>query len=94
MSEQKTQAKILQHLKANNFLAMKTIVMNRAGIPDIIACSPEGRFWAIEVKTPNGRASKLQEWWIDQLQRRQAIAFFAYGYDDYLQKFDNSTIVQ
>ena len=72
---------------------MKTIVMNRAGIPDIIACSPEGRFWAIEVKKPDGRASKLQKWWIKQLQKRKAVAFFAYGYDDYLVKYNNATVI-
>ena len=31
-----------------------------AGIPDIIACI-DGRFYAFEVKTPNGKATKLQD---------------------------------
>jgi hypothetical protein len=30
------------------------------GIADIIACSPEGRFWAIEVKKPGGKPSSDQ----------------------------------
>ena len=93
MSEQKIQAKILQHLKANGFVACKTITMNRAGILDIIACSPEGRYWEIEVKTPKGRASKLQEVRVKQVRANNGIAFIAYGYDDYLQQFNNSTVI-
>ena len=31
-----------------------------AGIPDIIACI-DGRFYAFEVKTPEGRTTKLQD---------------------------------
>jgi hypothetical protein len=67
--------------------------MNRAGILDIIACSPEGRYWEIEVKTLKGRASKLQEVRVKQVRKNNGIAFIAYGYDDYLKQFNNSTVI-
>ncbi len=35
-------------------------IYGTAGIPDIIACI-DGRFYAFEVKTPEGRTTKLQD---------------------------------
>lgn len=94
MKEQYIQTKILKHLKANGFVACKSIVMNRAGILDIIACSPFGKYWEIEVKTPQGVASKLQEARVKKLKENGAVAFIAYGYDDYLVQYHNATIVK
>lgn len=73
---------------------MKTITMNKAGIPDILACSSTGRFWAIEVKTLRGKASRLQLHWIAKLQANGAVAFIAYGWDDFLVQFNNRAIFE
>lgn len=93
MKEQAIQAKILKFLEAKGFVTAKVVTANRAGILDIIACSPEGRYWEIEVKTPDGRASKLQEVRLDKLQKNKAVSFIAYGYEDFLEKFNNRTVV-
>ena len=77
MSEQKLQTKILQYLKDKGYWVFKTVVCNRNGIPDIVGCTREGQAFAIEVKTPIGVVSKLQEWNINQLQESGAIAFVA-----------------
>jgi Holliday junction resolvase len=61
MSEQKVQAKIITYLEANDFYVVKTIVSNKKGVPDLLACSPRGKFVAIEVKYGKNKASKLQE---------------------------------
>lgn len=82
MSEQKVQAKILKWLKSNNYYVFKTVVCNRNGIPDIIGCTPEGRFFAIEVKFGANKASKLQEWNIQEIKQRGGIAFVAYSLDE------------
>ena len=39
---------------------VKVITCNRNGTPDIIACI-DGRFFAFEVKTPNGRVAPIQD---------------------------------
>ena len=50
MKEQDFQKKVMDYLKVKGCYVVKTIVCNRSGIPDIIACY-HGRFIAIEVKT-------------------------------------------
>ena len=63
MLERDIVAAILRHLKAvPRCFAWKThgSAYGAAGLPDIIACI-DGRFVAFEVKTPAGKASKLQE---------------------------------
>jgi len=81
MSESKVQAKILKWLKANDFWVFKTIVCNRNGIPDVIGCTPKGRFFAIEVKFGSKKASKLQAWNISEVNKLGGIAFIAYDLD-------------
>ena len=63
MSEKYITNKILKYLKTvPGCFAWKEHggIYGTAGVPDIIACV-NGRFVAFEVKTPSGRATKLQE---------------------------------
>jgi len=90
MNEQAIQKKIITHLEANGFVVVKIITANRAGIPDIIACSPEGQSWAVEVKQEKGRLSKLQQVWLDRFKRNNAVAFCCYGWQDYLRQFSQA----
>lgn len=77
MSEQTIQSKIIKWLEKEGFYVIKTITCNRAGVPDIIACAPGGLFVAIEVKTPTGRVSKLQEVHVRKINYTGGIAFIA-----------------
>ena len=74
MSESKLQAKIIKLLEKHGFYVVKTIVSNKKGVPDILACSPKGRFVAIEVKYGRNKASKLQEYNIRLIQANQGLA--------------------
>ncbi len=78
MSEQLIQGKILTWLKANEYYVFKTIRCNRAGIPDIVGCTPWGQFFAIEVKYGKNKTSKLQDWNIFKIKETGGIAFVAY----------------
>lgn len=78
MSEAKLQTKILKYLKLEGYWVIKTILCNRNGIMDIIACSPRGRFVGIEVKWGNGKPSKLQEYNIAEVTKRNGVAFIAW----------------
>jgi len=86
MSEQKEQAKVLKWLKNNGYWVFKTIECNRAGIMDIIACSPTGKFVGIEMKYGSGKASKLQSWNILEVAKRGGTAFVAWSLEEVKEK--------
>lgn len=63
MAEKEIVAKILRYLKTvPSCFAWKEHggMYGTAGIPDIIACI-DGQFYAFEVKTPQGKTTKLQD---------------------------------
>lgn len=78
MSEAKLQAKIIKWLEDNGYYVVKTIVSNKKGVPDILACSPKGRFVAIEVKFGVNKASMLQEYNLKRIRERGGISILAY----------------
>ena len=59
MKEQAIQAKIIKWLEKEGYWTVKTIQCNKKGVPDILACSPEGRFVAIEVKAGRNKPSEI-----------------------------------
>ena len=59
------------------------------GISDIIACSPEGTFCAIEVKKPGGKASPDQLEFLERVRAYGGIGILAYSLDDVLTAFEN-----
>jgi hypothetical protein len=82
-SEQSIQTKIMQYLKSRNIFAVKTIVTNRAGTPDILAIHPrDGKFLAIEVKTQKGVLSPLQVRCLSQIQAAGGTAIVARSLED------------
>lgn len=76
--ETAVQTKILDWLKAHGFWAIKVIVSSHAGTMDIIACSPKGRFCGVEVKYGSGAPSPLQKHHIEEVKKRNGIAFVAW----------------
>ena len=92
MSESKLQAKVLKWLKANNFWVFKTIVCNRNGIMDVIACAPTGRFVGIELKWGNGRPSPLQVYNIDEVKKRNGIAFLAWDLETVMKELKDEIL--
>lgn len=54
------------------------------GISDIIACSPSGRFVAIEVKKKGGKVSDEQLAFLASVRQRGGLALLAYSVDDVL----------
>lgn len=82
MSEQQIQKRILDHLaKLPNTWSVKVISANKNGVPDILACV-NGKFVAIEVKTPTGRVSPLQEYQINRINNSGGLAAVARSVDD------------
>jgi hypothetical protein len=52
-----------------------------AGVPDVICCL-DGQFFAFEVKTPEGRLTKLQEHTIQRIKDAGGHAFVVRSVDD------------
>lgn len=52
-----------------------------AGVPDVICCL-DGRFFAFEVKTPEGRLTNLQEHTIQRIKDAGGHAFVVRSVDD------------
>jgi len=81
MDEQQIQAKILKYLKSIGAYTIKTIVSNRKGIPDIIACI-DGNFYAFEIKTNKGKVSPLQEYELSKIKRAGGISSLVRNVED------------
>ena len=50
------------------YYVIKLINTNKSGIPDLIAIPPNSDVLFVEVKTANGKLSKLQEFRIKELE--------------------------
>ena len=61
MKEQQIQSKRIKELEDEGYYVIKLINTNKNGIPDLIAIPPNSDVLFIEVKGPNGKVSKLQE---------------------------------
>ena len=61
MKESILQHKIIKDLEARGYLVIKTIVLSKAGFPDIFAFR-NGKTLFIEVKTATGIQSELQKY--------------------------------
>jgi hypothetical protein len=48
-----------------------------AGFPDVAGLTPDGQFWALELKTAKGRISPTQKNWIEKIKQSNGIAEIA-----------------
>jgi hypothetical protein len=55
-----------------------------AGFPDLAGLTPDGQFWALELKTAKGRVSPDQERWIENIKKSKGIAEVARNPSDVL----------
>lgn len=75
------QHQILRYLSGLGAYTSKTIVGNKNGIPDIIACL-NGTYIAIEVKAKDKDATELQKYNIDKINKAGGIAFVAHSVEE------------
>jgi hypothetical protein len=92
--EKHIQRAILEYLWATGIMAFKFnnvgikkpdgsyIPSGCKGVSDILGILPGGRFLAIEVKRPGGKATQLQQQFIDNVNDKKGLAFIAYSVDD------------
>lgn len=95
--EKETQKAILEWLKANRIFSWRNntqgrIVQTKAGAimsgsfskgsADILGCLPNGRFLAIEVKSPGGKISAEQQNFIDSVRRNGGVGLIVTTVDE------------
>lgn len=68
MTEQQIQAKRIKQLESAGYYVIKLIKTNKNGIPDVMAIPPGVNVIFSEIKKPNGKVSKLQEYRLKELQ--------------------------
>lgn len=68
MKEQQIQSKRIKELEAEGYYVIKLINTNKNGIPDLIAIPPNSDVLFVEVKKPDGKLSKLQEFRLKELK--------------------------
>jgi len=69
MTEQQIQSKRIKQLEADGYYVLKLIKTNKNGIPDLLAIPPDCPVLFSEVKKPNGKLSKLQEYRLKELNK-------------------------
>jgi hypothetical protein len=69
MTEQQIQSKRIKQLEAEGYYVLKLIKTNKNGIPDLLAIPPDCPVLFSEVKKPNGKLTKLQEYRLKELNK-------------------------
>jgi hypothetical protein len=68
MTEQQIQTKRIKELEEQGYYVIKLMKTNKNGIPDLIAIPRDSDVLFSEVKKPDGKLSKLQEYRIKELK--------------------------
>lgn len=69
MKESQIQSKKIKELEAQGYYVIKLVNTNKNGIPDLIAIPKNSDVLFVEVKGPNGKTSKLQDFRIEELKK-------------------------
>jgi hypothetical protein len=68
MTEQQIQTRRIKELEEQGYYVIKLMKTNKNGIPDLIAIPRDSDVLFSEVKKPNGKLSRLQEYRIKELE--------------------------
>ena len=80
--ETKVQRKIVAELKKRGYNVYRQAYSQRAGTPDLIACSPNGIFCGFEVKTATGKPTALQLHHLEMINKAGGIGSIIRSVDD------------
>jgi len=69
MTESQIQHKKIKELESQGYYVIKLMKTNKNGIPDLVALKSDEPAFFVEVKTPKGRLSKLQDYRLSELDK-------------------------
>jgi len=81
MLERNIQKTIIKELEKRGCWVVKTISSNKRGTPDILACC-DGQFYAVEVKQPGKKATRMQEYQLTKIRDAGGVAIVASSIGD------------
>lgn len=91
---------ITDYLKVKKFLVIQYrnvgikkpngqyIPVSDLGVSDILAVSPFGIFWAIEVKREGNKPSEYQSRFLEDVEKHHGIGIVAYSVDDVMREVE------
>ena len=82
MLEKQVERKLVEGVKVLGGMCLKFVSPSSKGVPDRIVLLPNGKVIFVELKTDTGRLSKIQEFMIDEMQKRKADVRVLYGVND------------
>ena len=77
--EKDVQKEITKYLEGEGFYVVKVIKANKSGVPDLLACGNDRKFYGIEVKDTGKKknVTKLQLLHIQKINESGGVAFVA-----------------
>lgn len=82
MDEKRIERRLVEGVQKAGGLCLKFVSPGRVGVPDRVIISPAGRVVFAEVKTETGKLSRMQEFMINELKKRNADVRVLYGLKD------------
>lgn len=81
--EKRYEIKVRKYLESKGCWVLKTFSngVQRAGVPDLLVCLPNGMFAGLEIKGPDGKPSELQLWNIRKIREAGGYARLLYPKD-------------
>ena len=81
MLERKVEKKLTDGVRKLGGKAYKFVSPGNVGVPDRIIVWPDGKIEFVEIKSENGRLSKMQTAQINRLQEMECAVHILYGAD-------------
>lgn len=82
LSEKNIERHLTNGVKKLGGMCLKFVSPSTSGVPDRIIILPNGRIIFAEIKTDEGKLSKIQEYVIDEMKKRGADVRVLYGLKD------------
>lgn len=88
MTESQLQGKFIKYLEGRGHYVVKTIRVNKKGVPDLLICTNLGEFVGIEVKRCGFKQNTtlLQQYQIQEINKAGGRAFVADSIEDLKEK--------
>jgi Holliday junction resolvase len=82
MTEAQLQTKIIKYLDNNDFYTIKTIKLNKNGLPDIFAFK-DSKTIMIEVKREGKKPNELQKYRIEEVKKYGVFSFWVDNFEQF-----------
>ena len=104
ITEHQVQLEIMEYLRYNHYMFWRNntgmikldkrhIRFGQVGSPDLMAVK-NGKFYAIEVKSPTGKLSEFQKSWLSEAEDNGARCIVAHSIEEFIAKLHEFEVVE